>query len=534
MKKSIISGISSLLMILTVCGASEVSAQALPNSQQRVIHPNWAPKTWQLRSNDITTIMGYRAELDGNLTHAERSTPKLVKDAAVYGFINDNDIMTWEVESPSEGQYAIALLYCGSSEVLSECTVEITSGTTTIKEETHPPTWDWKPFFQRHHLKKNLVLKAGINKITLRLVDVPELQISAAKKALKGEKRNPNFDNSFGLWSIELVRTEALPEIEARVKSTKADISWMKEGKYGLFVHFSSLGYAFNGNTRLGSQYHEMVDAFDVDAFVKAVVETGASWVIFTCGHGDQHWPGPNNTIDQLKPGFTCERDLIRELIDGLKKHDIRFMLYYNPNSGMDDLYGNVYGDGDTPDPSGYFKFLESLFREVSLRYGEDLASTAGYVDDSGFFLYQYDAPWEALSKAVKAGNPNAPVGWSQNILPRLSPFCDFTVTDGNYSETTIYPDSFFEKNGQYEGLNPVIWIYMDGWINNRPYNGTFKKDPHYSAEEYIEIFKKFDKANIPITINLTSTSDITAEHPFFNPVCMDIMKQVRKAIKGY
>ena len=40
--------------------------------------------------------------------------------------------------------------------------------------------------------------------------------------------------------------------------------------------------------------------------------------------------------------------------------------------------------------------------------------------------------------------------------------------------------------------------------------------------------------ANMPITINLSMTPDVTPDHPFFNPVCIDIMKQVRKAVKGH
>ena len=73
----------------------------------------------------------------------------------------------------------------------------------------------------------------------------------------------------------------------------------------------------------------------------------------------------------------------------------------------------------------------------------------------------------------------------------------------------------------------------MDGW-SSRIRNGTFTAKPKFSAEQYIECFKKADAANMPITINLSMTPDVTADHPFFNPVCIDIMKQVRRAVKGY
>jgi hypothetical protein len=500
-------------------------------SQQRVIHPYWAPKIWQLRADDITTIMGFRAELSGNLNHLDRPTPTVVNNAFIRGFNTENDVMTWEVDAPYEASYTIALLYTGSKKILSESVLEVTSGTTKIVEKALVPNWETRPVVLRHYLKQNLLLKKGVNKIRFRLVRfaaAAESEENAEIKANANLKPNP-----FAFWSMELVRPEALVALKARAKSMKANVQWMVDGKYGLFVHFSSLSSPFNGGPKLGDQYQKLVDLFNVDAFVAAVAETGASWVCFTCAHGTQHWPGPSNTIDQIKPGFTCKRDLIRELIDGLGKHDIRLMLYYNPNSGMEDFYGNTYGSGDSPDPTGYFSFLEAHFREVSLRYGKDLATTAGYIDDCGWKVYQLDPPWEKLAKAIKAGNPNAPVGFSQNLFPNLTPFSDLVVSDGSGRVPEIQPSFLFEEGGQLEGQYPASWFYMDGW-SSRTGNGVFTAKPQFSAQKYIEIFKTADKANMPITINLAMTPDVTKENPFFNPECIDIMKQVRKAVKGY
>ena len=52
--------------------------------------------------------------------------------------------------------------------------------------------------------------------------------------------------------------------------------------------------------------------------------------------------------------------------------------------------------------------------------------------------------------------------------------------------------------------------------------------------KQYVEIFKKADAADMPVTINLAMTPDVTRDHPFFNPESIAIMKQVRKAVKGY
>lgn len=494
-------------------------------SKQADLHPYWAPRTWELRPDDITTVMGFRAALSGNLTVTDRPTPTVVNDAFIRGFKTEKDVMTWEVDAPYEANYSVSLLYTGRKEILAQSTLEIRSGGTTITEKVNVPKWDTRPIVQRHILKQNLLLKKGINKISLRLVDF--LGTPAERDALDNITNEKGKTNPFALWSIELVRPGALAAIKARAKAMKADVQWMVNGKYGLFVHFSST------SASSGGEYQKRVDSFDVDAFVEKVVEIGASWVCFTCAHGAHNWPGPSRTIDQLKPGFTCERDLIQELIDALGEHDIRLMLYYNPNSGMQQLYGNTYGNSEDPNPTGYFNFLESHFREVSLRYGEDLATTAGYVDDCGWKVYQLDPPWERLVKAIKAGNPNAPVGFSQNLFPNLTPFSDLVVSDGAGREPDMFEEFLFEDGGQLEGQYPAAWFYMDGWSGGFR-NGTWTGKPKFSAEKYIEIFKKADAANIPITINLASSPYVTTNHPFFNPACIDVMKQVRKAVKGY
>jgi len=275
-----------------------------------------------------------------------------------------------------------------------------------------------------------------------------------------------------------------------------------------------------------------MVDLFDVDAFADTIAQTGASWVCFTTSHGAHYWPGPSEAIDGIMPGRTCKRDLIRDLIDALEKHDIRLMLYYHFGWGPNDNWSEAVGMHE-PDPSKWKNFVENHFREVSLRYGEDLVSTGAYIDDCGFIAYQYDAPWEKWAQAIKAGNPNAPIGFSQSWGPSVNPFSELQMTDGGGRKPLPAPEYMFKENGQYEDLFPAFWFHLDGWINKKPYNGAFAASPHYSTQSFIEVFRTMDEANIPVTINLLITSDVTRERPFFNPESIDVMRQVRKAIKG-
>ena len=73
----------------------------------------------------------------------------------------------------------------------------------------------------------------------------------------------------------------------------------------------------------------------------------------------------------------------------------------------------------------------------------------------------------------------------------------------------------------------------MDGWISNGPMNGDFGKGPRYSATQYVQYFQKMAEAKIPVTINLIGTADVTSKHPIFNPECLEIMDEVRRAIRG-
>ena len=56
---------------------------------------------------------------------------------------------------------------------------------------------------------------------------------------------------------------------------------------------------------------------------------------------------------------------------------------------------------------------------------------------------------------------------------------------------------------------------------------------PVHSAEEYVDFFKRMAEAKIPVTISLLMPADVTDEHPVFNPECMAVMEEVRKAIRG-
>ena len=72
-----------------------------------------------------------------------------------------------------------------------------------------------------------------------------------------------------------------------------------------------------------------------------------------------------------------------------------------------------------------------------------------------------------------------------------------------------------------------------EGWYPNKPFNGQHGRGPVHSTKEYVDFFKRMAADNIPVTVNLLMTADVTKEHPIFNPKTMAVMEEVRKAIRG-
>ena len=270
---------------------------------------------------------------------------------------------------------------------------------------------------------------------------------------------------------------------------------------------------------------------FNVKVFADAVERTGAAWVNFTATHKGFYWPGPNAALDKILPGRTTKRDLLGEIIDELGRRGIRTLLYLHTGyNGYESEFWKAAGAEDA-DSKRFSDNIEAILRDCSLRYGKRL-SGFGYIDGGLQFNYPLDPYWEGWARAIKAGNPKALVGFSSNRGPVVSPFSDLSVTDG--MDRFEYPDPQLIGPGRQLGdVTTACWLYMDGWFTSRPMNGKFRRGPSHTTEEYVSFFRDLDEKNIPVSINMIMTADVTAEHPIFDPKCMAVMEEVRKAIRG-
>ena len=467
-----------------------------------------------LKPDDVTVIVASRGELTGNL--------KQEVNRAIKGFESPSDTISWTVNAPEDGDYVVSVLYS----MRDEHKIEVSSGQSALVASSITRTWGHRPYFWRQELPGTLPLKAGENTITLRL---PHTQ----PKVVAGDRFGYDVTQGFHLWSIELGTAAARAARLERAEKIRGDASWMVEGKYGIFVHWSALSHGFTGGEPRADWFQKSVELFDVEVFADAIERTGAAWIIFTSTHKGFFWPAPNAALDKIMPGRTAERDLLGEIIEELDKRGIRTLFYmHTAYNGYETTFRPAAGALDD-DKSRFSDNIASILKEASTRYGEKLMGF-GYIDGSMMNDYPLDVSWEDWARAIKAGNPKAVAGFSSNRGPRVSPFSELTVTDGG--KELLQPDPGIIGPGKQLGdVTSCWWCLMDqeGWFPNKPMNGKFGRGPVHSTEEYVAFFKRMAEQRVPVTINMIMTADVTDEHPIFNPKCMAVMEEVRKAVRG-
>ena len=509
------------LMVLEMISSSLVCAQE--NIEATPSKSTPPSEGIQLRPDDVTAIIASRGSLNGN------AKPHFRSANVVTGFESPNDTVTWTVIAPKDDDYVVNVLFSKREQT----TLEVSSGESVLTAPSTIRTWEYRPFFWRQELPSTLHLKAGKNQITFRL---PDAKPAAGENsdAEKSPRFGQGVTKEFHLFSIELATAAARKAQLERAQATRGDTSWMVDGKYGIFVHWSSQSRGFNIAEKRAQWFQKSVEMFDVKVFADAIERTGASWIVFTATHQGFYWPAPNTAIDKISPGRTAERDLLGEIINELDQRGIRTLFYLHTGyNGYDPEVWREAVGANEPDGKRFSDNIEAILRECSLRYGDKLMGF-GYIDGAQAWDYPLNPSWEGWARAIRAGNPKAVVGFSSNRGTTVSPFTDLFVTDGG--KELLSPDLQLIGPGKQLGdVTPAWWFLMDheGWFPNKPFNGQHGKGPVYTTEEYVDFFKRMAAEKIPVTVNLLMTADVTDEHPIFNPKTMAVMDEVRKAIRG-
>jgi hypothetical protein len=224
----------------------------------------------------------------------------------------------------------------------------------------------------------------------------------------------------------------ALALLQAGAAAGTGDTSWMRDGRYGIFVHYQYrilLGHSiatkpsFPDPARMtAEEWNRFVDGFDVRGFADQAAEARAGWVIFCIDDHYFAWPcAPNRAFDRytgFAPGQKCaRRDLIQELAEVLNARGVRLICYFAGLNGYmkePRVSASLADDGDarTPPSAESRERRVEVLREYAERYADKVA---GWWFD-GVELDSYrDRPhdWAEVDAVVHRANPRAVIAFS-------------------------------------------------------------------------------------------------------------------------
>jgi hypothetical protein len=469
---------------------------------------------------DVTVLMAADARIDGDMFVAKANFSR--QHAA--NWREAADVFYWTVESPEAADYEIIALMYGDGEIV----IEAAPGTPPFSSREIPVVEGGSGLFagvgdmQRASrgwdrvLLQPIHLQSGLNTVKLHSRDTP--------------------DQPMQLYSLELVQRDVRLAMEEEARGFRSDPSWLGAAGYGVMFQWTNRSEPRRG---IKKPWPQTVDDFDVDRFTEMILETGASYVIWTSSWGPQYVPAPIASIDRLLPGRTSERDLIGEMMDVLGRHGIRVMLYYH--SGYD-CYHSIDREwfqamgGYKADKTEFFTHFCEIVTEMGMRYGKRLA---GWFFDGALRYYDphYDgsplvgpghAPWRAMGLAAKAGNRDRIISYNSFNKPRLTELQEFYSGEG-YRSNSLVPrgGSGIFTEGPYQGLQAhTCFILEKAW-------GHLEKSadiapPKYSAEQLCEMIEDGISRRSALSINMEMYEDGSV-----SPMSLELLKRVRQRIRG-
>jgi S-formylglutathione hydrolase FrmB len=216
---------------------------------------------------------------------------------------------------------------------------------------------------------------------------------------------------------------------------------WMREAKYGVFIHFLGGGDGWNRE----------VEAFDAAGFARDCHAAGAAYAVLTLGQNSGYYCSPNATYDQLtghKAGERCStRDLPADVARELAVYGIRLMLYLPSRSPQRDAeamekLGDVHEQ--KPAPQVFTKNWSAIIQEWSERYGRDVHGWwfDGSYSRAGWDDLSQPYSWRTWAAACRAGNPDSALAFNpgtrlDKAFSSLTDEQDYTAGEQNTFDVT-------------------------------------------------------------------------------------------------
>ena len=226
-----------------------------------------------------------------------------------------------------------------------------------------------------------------------------------------------------------------------------------KHFRYGFFVHYVACGAVCKDGTR-PADIQEAADRFDVPGFVRDIAAMKVDYLIFTAWHFRMMPLYPSAVTEAVRPGCSCRRDLLGEIIDGIKKQGIGVILYTHPRDGHDFVGaertdcgwgegffrdGDIDSPGDpNPDTFDYLKwnaYVQALYHELIDRYGGRIDGI--YTDSAGPCYMKSNWPDYARPIVDYLGIRRTVKADPRRVLIQNGSGCEF-------SNDFVMPESYF------------------------------------------------------------------------------------------
>ncbi len=247
-----------------------------------------------------------------------------------------------------------------------------------------------------------------------------------------------------------LASTALLSAHAGRLPDVSPDAAWLREAKYGVFMHFlpsdaKSLG---------------LVGKFDAPALAQQLASIQAGYFVITLGQNSGYFNAPNAAYDRITgyaAGERCStRDLPADPAEVLRARRIRLMLYLpcqapNEERRAQTAFGLPQGKKDQPIDSAFAAKWAAVIQEWADRYGDRVA---GWWFDGGYDWVHFNEDIaRTYATAAKHGNPHAIVTFNPGVsLVRHTQAEDYTAGELNDPFSTV-PISSSIDGSQWHAL---------------------------------------------------------------------------------
>ncbi len=202
---------------------------------------------------------------------------------------------------------------------------------------------------------------------------------------------------------------------------------WNTEAKFGVMVQWGP--FAPPQVSAYPDQFEDRIYNFDAKEWIDEIAATGAKVFNFTvmAGDGVRLWPSTTPTYNELK----IKRNIVQELIDECKKHDIKFVAYLPGH-----VQWNGMNDGHITDRT-YTTMHKGLMLEL-IEMGVD-----GFWLDSGATSYYNDTyglswfNWNDIVPVLRAVKPDITISGnfgSKGVMGQWYEYCDIVTYEGFYT----------------------------------------------------------------------------------------------------